>query len=115
LAMIAAMTACTVPQHSLGAGEAFDPFEARNRKTHEFNKSIDRAFFRGKSDTTEDEDAVRSNGPTELGTSIVNFSDNLSQPGVVVNKLLQGKLDDAVLGTYRFVTNTVLGFGGLVD
>ena len=88
--------------------EFHDPFEATNRKGHEFNRNLDQV-------------AVR---PAGLGTStfeegsfdwVVNFSDNASLPGKIVNNVLQGDAEGASTNTMRFVVNTILGLGGLVD
>lgn len=102
------LTACA-PRGHVGAGGIDDPYEAVNRKTHAFNRGIDRAFVRpaGTSFATV--------VPDEIEDSIGNLADNLGGPQLVVNNLLQGDLPGALKNTYRFVVNTTLGFGGLFD
>jgi len=103
------LTACATPRSALGPGEAFDPYEAQNRKMHAFNKAVDSALLRPK-------------GPVKVGEtkrvlteSVGNFADNMDLPSTIVNDLLQVNLKSFVMNTYRFSVNTVLGFGGLFD
>ena len=110
---LATLVACSTPQTPLGAGQAHDPYEARNRKTHEFNKSLDRALMG--SSGAKAETRAPSDLAVELNQSVGNFADNMALPGVVVNKFLQGDLKGFTMNTYRFAINTVLGFGGLFD
>lgn len=100
---------CTQPGANHIDGEVFDPHEAVNRQNHELNRALDQNFVRpvGVGYTN----AI----PDDLEDSIGNFSSNLGLPGTVVNNLLQGNVEGAVLNTVRFVVNTTLGFGGLFD
>ncbi|MCG8377906.1 MAG: VacJ family lipoprotein, partial [Proteobacteria bacterium] len=41
--------------------------------------------------------------------------DNISYLNVILNLLLQGKFDDAIAGSLRFVYNSTLGVAGLFD
>ena len=85
-----------------------DPYEAANRKVHAFNRAIDNA-------------AVRPAGigsmTIEPGTFdwVVNFSDNASLPGIIVNNILQADVEGASVNTMRFIVNTTIGVGGIVD
>ena len=103
------LTACESTTASTEAGGAFDPYEKQNRKVHAFNRGLDKALVRP---------AARGYStllPDEIENSIGNFAINLGQPSVIVNSLLQGDLKGAGLSTTRFLTNTILGFGGFVD
>jgi len=73
---------------------------------HAANKVIDQSFSGGTGD---------SKIPPALGESIVNFADNVSLPGMVVNNVLQADLVAAASNTARFVVNSTLGLGGLFD
>ncbi|GAW85464.1 phospholipid-binding lipoprotein MlaA [Bathymodiolus platifrons methanotrophic gill symbiont] len=53
--------------------------------------------------------------PSFLRTSVANFFANLKEPRTVVNDALQGKEQPAGEDFERFVINTLLGFGGLID
>ena len=44
--LIAALAGCTVAGPDHPQGEIFDPYEEGNRKTHEFNRALDRALVR---------------------------------------------------------------------
>ncbi|WP_197021983.1 VacJ family lipoprotein [Sulfitobacter sp. 20_GPM-1509m] len=107
---LALVSACAAPDPAAVSPDGiYDPNEARNRKVHAFNRSLDKAVLRpaGRGYSK----AV----PDEIEDSIGNFATNLAQPSVMVNSLLQGDFRGAGLSTVRFLTNTVLGFGGLVD
>ena len=86
-----------------------DPNEDRNRSVHEFNRSLDRAFIRpagvGYSNFV----------PDGLEDGITNFALNLEEPKNMVNSLLQGNLRGAGLSLFSFVTNSTLGFAGIID
>ncbi len=109
LVTLMAVAGCTVPDPEVARAGVFDPYERQNRKVHAFNKGLDRSLVRpaGKGYTTL--------VPAEIQNAVGNFSDNLAGPSLVTNNLLQGNMKGAAINTYRFVINTVLGFGGLVD
>ena len=106
LAGIGLLTACTPPQ---GPGEINDPFETRNREVHEANKKLDRNFVRPSSQRYGR--AV----PKPMRQGIENFSDNLALPGMVVNDVLQLRLDDAIWNSGRFLFNSTIGLAGIMD
>lgn len=104
---LALITACAVPQDSPDG--IYDPYEKQNRKMHAFNRGLDKALVRP---------AARGYSqvvPDEIEDSVGHFAQNLGQPSVVVNSLLQGDMKGAGVATARFLTNTVLGFGGFAD
>lgn len=90
--------------------DIWDPYEERNRRTHDANKALDRAFFGRPTAATEPASAA-----APLRTGVSNLGANLSLPGHVLNSLLQGRIDAAVENSFRLVLNTTLGFGGLFD
>ena len=53
--------------------------------------------------------------PLDIRGIIDNFFRNLEEPVVFVNCLLQGRLSDAGVALMRFVANSTIGVGGLVD
>lgn len=86
-----------------------DPHEAANRRTHALNQSIDKALVGP---------AARGAGSvlsSPVGIGIENVAGNLSMPGAILNKTLQGNFEDAVHNTWRLVLNSTLGLGGLFD
>lgn len=103
------MAACAQPDPALTRGEPFDPYEAENRKMHEFNRAVDRAIVRpaGRGYTK----AI----PDDVETLVSNFAENLSLPAAMVNSMLQGNGRAASQDLYRFIVNTTIGLGGLID
>jgi phospholipid-binding lipoprotein MlaA len=53
--------------------------------------------------------------PSWLKSGIGNFFTNLSYPFTIVNQVLQGKIKAAGQDTARFLINTTLGWGGVLD
>ncbi|MEY4698101.1 MAG: hypothetical protein RIT14_2529 [Pseudomonadota bacterium] len=86
-----------------------DPYEARNRQIHAFNRGVDRVLFRPAAQTY----GTLLPEPIERGVS--NFASNLDGPGDVVNNLLQGRPAPAVENGVRFLVNSTIGIGGLFD
>lgn len=105
VAMVAGLSACSVAPPG---GGIHDPYEPVNREVHAFNVGLDRAVLRPASR------AVRAADPASFQW-VVNFSDNASLPGMVVNATLQGDGEAAAQNTIRFLINTTLGWFGLID
>ena len=57
----------------------------------------------------------RAATPRFVRDGVDNFLDNLRTPVVLANDLLQGEFGRAELTLGRFMLNTILGFGGLID
>jgi phospholipid-binding lipoprotein MlaA len=91
------------------AVEDEDPFEGFNRAMYQFNDVFDRYVGRPVAK------AYRWVLPTPVRRGLGNFFNNLREPIVIVNDLLQGKPVQAAQDTGRFVTNTVIGLLGLFD
>lgn len=107
ISAIAFLTACAVPEGTVDG--IYDPYESQNRKVHAFNRGLDKALVRPAAH------GYSTVLPDEIEDSVGNFAENLGQPSVIVNSLLQGDLKGAGISTTRFLTNTVLGIGGLID
>lgn len=86
-----------------------DADEARNRAAHEINVALDRALL----DPTAQ--AYGNTLPEPIRDGVSNFASNLSQPGYVVNNILQLRLGDAAQNTLRFALNSTIGVAGLFD
>lgn len=89
--------------------EVWDPWEKYNRRIHSFNKVVDARIARPLARTYVDVVPRRA----RLGVN--NFFNNLRLPVSAVNSLLQGKPANAGRNLARFVINSTLGIGGLVD
>jgi phospholipid-binding lipoprotein MlaA len=92
-----------------GKRDPRDPFERVNRTIYKFNDALDKAVARPIAHT------YRKVTPQFVQTGISNFNSNLDYPVVIVNDLLQGRFKPFAKDTGRFVMNTTLGIGGLLD
>lgn len=88
---------------------AYDPWEKYNRRVHTFNSKVDHAIARPLAK------AYVAAVPRPLRAGIGNFFDNLGAPVTVVNSLLQGNPRGAINALGRFLLNSTLGIGGLID
>lgn len=108
-ALLALVAGCAAPP-DLGPADPFsDPYEAPNRRIHEFNKRVDQTIVR----------PLAGSGGDGIGRpvrrGIVNLADNLDTPRRIVNNLLQGRVQNAGHNAFRLAINTVVGVGGLFD
>lgn len=106
---LAALSACAGGADRDPSDGIFDPYETQNRNVHEFNKGVDRAILRP---VALGYSAVL---PDDIEIAIGNAADNIDQPGVFVNSILQGDLRGAGISTSRFLINSTVGFLGLFD
>lgn len=106
---LALLAACATPDPAVTRGAPYDPYEESNRLNHERNKKIDRAVLRPVAT------GYSAFMPDDIETVVSNFSTNLSLPGAIVNNALQGNGVGMTSDFYRFLVNTTLGLGGLID
>jgi len=108
LGLVAGLVACGPA--ALPPGDTIvDRDEAQNRDVHEFNVAVDRAVLRPTAT------AYGTIVPRPVRQGVSNFASNLNQPAYVMNDLLQLQLEDAFANTFRFVINSTIGIGGLLD
>lgn len=106
LAFIALFGAgCATPGRTTGD----DPWEGFNRGVYKFNDTVDRATLKPVAK------GYRKITPRWFRTGVGNFFSNLSYPVTVVNQFLQGKPKLGLHDTGRFLVNSTLGIGGLLD
>ena len=86
-----------------------DPLEPLNRGMYEVNNAIDAAVLRPAAV------AYRAVIPPPLREGVRNALGNLRAPTILMNDLLQGEMDRAGRTASRFLINSTLGLGGLVD
>ena len=89
--------------------QPYDPIENINRKTHEFNKGVDRYAIRPSSNI------YGSYVPKFIRIPISNFRGNLNEPRRFINHIFQRDLGGAGTDLSRFIINSTLGIGGLID
>ena len=86
-----------------------DPFERWNRSVYKFNDVLDRHVAKP---------VARSYVryvPSPVRTGVSNFFSNLDTPTVMVNDALQGKVKAAANDLGRFLLDSTVGLGGLLD
>ncbi len=91
------------------ADEVYDPLESVNRKTFAFNQQVDRFVYKPAAKL------YVKIFPDPINKGISNFFGNLGEVKTVANDLLQLKFKRAMSDTGRFLVNTTIGFGGLID
>lgn len=94
---------------SVDLGRPYDPWEPMNRRIHTFNNAVDRTVARPLAR------AYVRVVPRPLRLGVSNFMDNLGQPLTAVNSLLQGQPKLAGQAMGRFLLNSTLGIGGILD
>ena len=86
-----------------------DPLEPLNRKIFAVNLAIDHAVFRPIAK------AYVFIVPDDERTAVHHILDNMKEPTVFFDNLLQGELKRAGTTLGRFLINSTVGFGGIVD
>ncbi len=109
LTLGACATRPTDPEDLAYYEETNDPLEPMNRAIFQFNAFGDKVLLRPLAF------GYRAVIPRGLRRGVRNFITNLEAPVVLMNDLLQGEGLRARDTTGRFMTNTFLGLGGLID
>ena len=101
---------CSTIQNARGGpGQRLDPWEQWNRKVFVFNEGLDENFLKPVATVYADI------APQIVRRGVNNIFSNVADAWSVVNNLLQAKLELAFQDVVRVTTNTVFGFGGLLD
>jgi phospholipid-binding lipoprotein MlaA len=88
--------------------QTYDPLERLNRFTYRFNARFDDALFLPAVN-------VYLRIPSPIRSGVHNFFDNLSEVDSIINYVLQWRLKMGVRSLGRFVINSTIGIGGLID
>ncbi len=86
-----------------------DPFESFNRSIYAFNETVDKYAFKP---IAQGYQAIT---PEPVDRGISNFFSNLDDVLVLINDLLQLKIDRAASTSARIVFNTTFGLLGFMD
>ena len=86
-----------------------DPWENWNRKVYAFNDALDEAVVKPVAT------AYRKVVPQLVRTGVGNFFGNIGDIWSAANHLLQGKVGSGLEMGFRALTNSVMGFGGVLD
>ena len=108
LLILGAVSGCATTQATGGAGTA-DPLEPVNRVGYNVDDTLDKALLKPVAETYEEYT------PQLVRTGITNFFDNLNYLNVILNSFLQGKFNQGLSDTTRFIYNSTIGLGGLID
>ena len=105
LGMILVVTGCASTRSEPGQ----DPLEPANRVFFNVNETLDRAMLKPAAK------GYARITPVPVRTGITNFFNNLGYLNVILNDFLQGKFDQGVNDSLRFIFNSTLGIGGWFD
>ena len=94
---------------ALAQEDVRDPLEPLNRGIFQVNRVMDGLVLEPAARI------YRMTTPQFFRTGVSNFLANLRTPVVLVNDLLQGEFARAELTLGRFMMNTILGLGGVID
>ncbi len=108
LAAALMLSGCTATQDPQALAQN-DPFEPTNRAIFTFDVQVDHAI------ATPVAQAYRDVVPEPARDGIHNALDNLNAPVVFVNDVLQGDGAKATDTFGRFLINSTVGLGGLID
>src|SRR5262249_24968045 len=107
LIVCVALAGCaTMPPESASSD---DPLEPLNRAVFNINTALDEAVIKPVAQ------AYRDIVPEPVRDRIRSAIDNLAEPRILVNDLLQGRPDAAAITFNRFFLNTTIGIAGLFD
>ena len=109
LATVAALSLVATAAPAAAQARDPDPFEGVNRRFFALNSYLDRTVLRPVAL------AWKQNVPAPIRSGVRNFVTNLSEPVVFANDVLQGRAADASVSGGRFVINSTVGVGGLID
>ena len=109
----AALGGCAAPPTEPAARAAYDqandPLEPLNRKTFALNQFLDKVVFKPAAK------AYLVVVPGDARKAVHHMLDNMKEPTLFFNNVLQGQFKRAAITAGRFAVNTTVGFAGMVD
>jgi phospholipid-binding lipoprotein MlaA len=106
--LVLLLSACATQPTTMTDPER-DPWESYNRKIHAFNMGLDKAILQP---VAKGYDHIMPDAPQR---GVRNFFRNLAYPVIFLNLLLQGRFEDSLTATGRFLINTTIGLLGFFD
>ncbi len=103
LILVLMLNACATAQNH------YDPIEPVNRVSDKINDGIDRISLKPAAQ------GYTAIVPKPMRLAVSNFFDNSTYINTVLNDFLQGKGKQGIMDLTRFLINSTLGVGGLVD
>lgn len=107
LCVLSSSACVTLPPNSPRMPQ--DPWESWNRGIYKINDKLDRAIAKPVA-----RGYVRV-VPRAIRTGVSNFFDNLTTTTVMINDALQGKFRASANDLGRFLLNSTVGLGGILD
>jgi phospholipid-binding lipoprotein MlaA len=101
--------ACVDAGQIAAGSDSSDPYEDTNRSIFAFNQTVDKSVLVPVSET------YRDTLPAPVRDGVRNFLQNLDAPVVFAHDVLQAQPTLAANTLGRFVVNSTLGIGGIVD
>ena len=86
-----------------------DPWQTVNRPVFAINDAFDQGLFKP---LAEGYNAIT---PEPIRNGVTNFFSNLNELDNVINNFFQGKITESATSLGRFVVNSTIGIGGLLD
>lgn len=109
IGLLTIITGCATTQTPDSTAGNVDSIEPANRVFFDVNETLDKHLMKPIAE------AYVEITPTVVRTSVTNFFDNLKYLNVIFNDFLQGKFEQGVNDSLRFIFNSTLGVGGLLD
>jgi phospholipid-binding lipoprotein MlaA len=110
IAAFLGLAGCTAPVvQTAGVDDFNDPLEETNRAIFGFNQAVDHALLIPAAQT------YRAVLPPPVQQSVHDFLQNLNNPVIFANDVLQGQLGLAGQTLARTAINTTVGVGGMFD
>ncbi len=106
---VACVSSPTNPDGSKPERSPADPWEPLNRSIHMFNRGLDKVTLKPVAKV------YKFVIPSFMRRGVTNFSRNLQSPLNIINHFLQGKIGSGFKQAGRFLLNTTIGIGGLID
>lgn len=88
---------------------ANDPYQPFNRDMETVNTSLDKNIVKP---ITEGYVTITT---SPVRSTVSNFVNNLQEPVTIINDLLQGKIEQSIQDSARFIFNCTFGLFGLID
>jgi len=109
--VMTAMSACAgnMPSAPKDQRAEYDPWEPLNRRISNFNDGLDKVTFKPLAK------GYQKVMPEFVERGVHNFSVNLLGPMFSINNFLQGKPGRGAKEFGRFLINSTIGIGGLID
>jgi phospholipid-binding lipoprotein MlaA len=109
LAAVVLLAGCATLREGAEPAEPYDPLERMNRAVFRSNRALDRAVIKPVAE------GYRKVLPEFVRDRVRAFLNNLTEPRIFINDLLQVRLNSAGMTFARFLMNSTAGIGGLFD